>query len=73
MLTTLYGSMVAHMFAGPIADKLGTRSAEEIFTKTIVIRGVMSIQSGDTPRTVEQKLKTFLKPSMRELGTGTEE
>lgn len=73
LLTTLYGSMVANMFAAPIADKLATRSAEEIFTKTIVIRGVMSIQSGDNPRTVEQKLKTFLKPSMRDIGTETQE
>lgn len=65
LLTTLYGSMMANMFALPIAGKLGVRSEEEIFLKTIVVKGVMSIQSGDNPRTVEQKLKTFLRPSMR--------
>ena len=65
LLTTLYGSMLANIFAIPIADKLGVRSEEEIFLKTIVVKGVMSIQSGDNPRTVEQKLKTFLKPSLR--------
>ena len=65
LLTTLYGSMLANIFAIPIADKLGLRSEEEIFLKTIVVKGVMSIQSGDNPRTVEQKLKTFLKPSLR--------
>jgi chemotaxis protein MotA len=65
LLTTLYGSMMANMFAMPIASKLGVRSEEEIFLKTIVVKGVMSIQSGDNPRTVEQKLKTFLKPSLR--------
>ena len=73
LLTTLYGTMVANIFASPIAEKLGTRSTEEIFLKTIVIRGVMSIQSGDNPRTVEQKLKTFLKPSLREMVGAMEE
>ena len=65
LLTTLYGSMFANMFALPVADKLGKRSEEELMLKTIVIKGVMSIQSGDNPRIVEQKLKTFLPPSMR--------
>ncbi|MBN2212155.1 MAG: MotA/TolQ/ExbB proton channel family protein [Sedimentisphaerales bacterium] len=65
LLTTLYGSMFANMFALPVADKLSQRSDEELMLKTIIIKGVMSIQSGDNPRIVEQKLKTFLPPSMR--------
>ncbi|MBT3332549.1 MAG: hypothetical protein HN394_13655 [Rhodospirillaceae bacterium] len=65
LLTTLYGSMVANMLALPIADKLGRRNDEELTMKTIIIKGVMSIQSGDNPRIVEQKLKTFLPPSQR--------
>lgn len=65
LLTTLYGAIFANAFALPVADKLGLRSAEEILAKTIIIKGVMSIQSGDNPRVVEQKLKTFLPPSQR--------
>lgn len=65
LLTTLYGSMFANMFALPIADKLGMRNDEELLRKTIVLKGVMSIQSGDNPRIVEQKLKTFLPPGLR--------
>jgi len=65
LITTLYGSMFANMFALPIADKLGARNDEELALKNIIIKGVMSIQSGDNPRIVEQKLKTFLPPSMR--------
>lgn len=65
LLTTMYGSIFANMFALPIADKLGARNDEELMLKSIVIKGVMSIQSGDNPRIVEQKLKTFLPPSMR--------
>jgi len=65
LLTTLYGAIFANVVALPIADKLAKRSAEEILLKTIIIKGVMSIQSGDNPRVVEQKLKTFLPPSAR--------
>ncbi len=65
LLTTLYGALTANLVALPIADKLGRRSEEELLLKTIVIKGVMSIQSGDNPRIVEQKLKTFLPPGAR--------
>jgi chemotaxis protein MotA len=60
LLTTMYGALLANLFALPIAEKLGKRSAEEMFIKHIILRGVMAIQSGDNPRVVEQKLKTFL-------------
>ncbi|MBN2583257.1 MAG: MotA/TolQ/ExbB proton channel family protein [Planctomycetes bacterium] len=65
LLTTLYGAVVANLICLPLADKLGRRSSEELLLKEIVIRGVMSIQSGDNPRVVEQKLKTYLPPSLR--------
>ena len=66
LLTTLYGALVANLIAMPMADKLGLRSREELLAKMIVIKGVLSIQSGDNPRIVEQKLKTFLPMRMRD-------
>ncbi|MEE9293418.1 MAG: MotA/TolQ/ExbB proton channel family protein, partial [Phycisphaerae bacterium] len=68
LLTTLYGSLIANLFALPLADKLGLRSQEELLLKSIVIRGIMAIQSGDNPRIVEQKLKTFLPHRLRAGG-----
>jgi len=65
LLTTMYGALVANMFALPVADKLAKRSSEEMFIKQIILRGVMAIQSGDNPRVVEQKLKTFLPVAQR--------
>ena len=65
LLTTMYGAMIANAFASPLADRLSIRSSEEILYKTIIIKGVMAIQSGDNPRIVEQKLRTFLPPSQR--------
>ncbi len=65
LLTTLYGALLANLVALPLSDKLGVRSAEEMLNRAIIIRGVMSIQSGDNPRIVEQKLLTYLPPALR--------
>ncbi len=65
LLTTLYGALVANVFALPMADKLARRSREEMLLKMIIVKGVMSIQSGDNPRIVEQKLKTFMPARLR--------
>ena len=65
LLTTMYGAIIANAIALPLADRLALRSSEEVLFKTVVIKGVMAIQSGDNPRVVEQKLRTFLPPSER--------
>ncbi len=65
LLTTLYGAILANVLFLPLADKLGLKNEQEILVKTIIIKGVMAIQSGDNPRVVEQKLLTFLPPSSR--------
>jgi len=69
LITTLYGAVLANLFALPMAAKLGLRSREEVLLKMIVIKGVMAIQSGDNPRIVEQKLKTFLPNRLRASAT----
>ena len=65
LITTMYGALIANVVTGPIAEKLGANDTEEVLLKTIVIAGVMSIQSGDNPRVVESKLLTYLPPSKR--------
>ena len=65
LIGTLYGVATANFFAIPMAEKLGCLSHEESLLKEIVVRGVLSIQSGDSPRIVQQKLNTFLPPKLR--------
>lgn len=65
ILTTLYGAWMANLIFTPIGNKLKARSSEEILIKEVAIEGVMSIQSGDNPRILEQKLLAFLAPSIR--------
>ncbi len=65
MITTFYGALVANLFAMPIADKLGVRSDQEIAVKALIVHGVLSIQAGDNPRVVQQKLSAFLTNAQR--------
>ncbi len=66
MLTTLYGSLIANWIATPVADKLKVNNEQEIMLKSIMIEGLLSIQAGENPRVIEEKLKSFLAPSVRE-------
>ena len=65
LITTFYGSIIMNMFAAPIAGKLKVRSADEVLQRQIMIGGIMSIQAGDNPRIVEQKLNAYLSPRER--------
>ncbi len=65
LLTTLYGAYVANAFCLPIADKLNYYSKKEMEVREIIVRGLMSIQNGDNPRVLEQKLVTFLPAKQR--------
>ncbi|MCC6152265.1 MAG: MotA/TolQ/ExbB proton channel family protein [Candidatus Hydrogenedentes bacterium] len=66
LLTTLYGALLANCFFLPCAGKLRVRTGHEMLVRELIIEGIMSIQAGDNPRIVEQKLKAFLPPAMRE-------
>ena len=65
LITTFYGALMANAVFLPLAGKLEIRSGEEILVKEMIIDGIMAIQSGDSPRIVEEKLKSFLSPAQR--------
>ncbi len=73
LITTFYGSVICNMFASPIADKLAYRSSEEVASKILIVRGVMSIQAGDNPRIVQQKLLAFLDQRQRVVVEASDE
>ncbi|MFK5880920.1 MAG: MotA/TolQ/ExbB proton channel family protein [Sulfurospirillum sp.] len=66
LLTTMYGAMIGNIIGAPIANILLIRDSDEILVKTLIIEGIMAIQSGDNPRTLEGKLLSFLPPKERE-------
>lgn len=62
IITTLYGSLLANVFFDPVANKVDYYSAIEINGRELIIEGILSIQNGDNPKILKEKLKTFLKP-----------
>ncbi len=66
LVTTFYGSVLANMICLPMANKLKSKSIDEIYSKEAVIEGVLSIQAGDNPRIVQEKLRSFLAPKQRD-------
>ena len=69
LITTLYGAILANVLFIPMGGKLKVYTASELLLKEITIEGILSIQSGDNPRVVEQKLKAFVSPATRTLVT----
>ncbi len=65
IITTFYGSVVSNYIANPVANKLKTFSGDEMLMKEVLIEGMLSIQAGENPRIIEEKLKAFLSPSLR--------
>ena len=66
LLTTLYGSIIANWLCDPTASKLKVNNDLEMMVKEITVEGLLSIQAGENPRVIEEKLKSFLAPSVRE-------
>lgn len=65
LTTTLYGCILANYLFNPIAFKLKDISKEEILFRTVMVEGMLSIQAGENPRIIEEKLKSFLAPALR--------
>jgi chemotaxis protein MotA len=60
LIGTLYGAVMANLLCIPLGEKLSYLSHEELLLKEIILKGILSIQAGDNPRIVRQKLDTFL-------------
>lgn len=65
LLTTLYGSLIANWICIPISFKLKNNSSIEVKMKEVMVEGLLSIQAGENPRVIEEKLKSFLSPEVR--------
>lgn len=65
LLTTMYGSIIANWLCLPATFKMKKNNASETMVKEIMIEGLLSIQAGENPRVIEEKLKSFLSPADR--------
>ncbi|ONI40400.1 hypothetical protein AN396_06215 [Candidatus Epulonipiscium fishelsonii] len=72
LITTFYGTIIANFFALPIANNLRKKTAEEVLLKEMLMEGILSIQSGENPIIIKEKLRTYLVPSYRDFLERTE-
>lgn len=61
-LATFYGIFTANIFYLPMASKLKVRSADEVLMRELILEGVLSLQAGESPRIVREKLQVFVAP-----------
>jgi chemotaxis protein MotA len=60
LLTTLYGAVLANVFALPIADKLANRAEEEGTNRSLIIEALVMIRDGKNPATIKDELASYL-------------
>ena len=65
-VATFFGIALANLLWIPLASKIKERAGQQLLMREIMIEGILSIQAGDNPRLLEEKLHAFLDPAERE-------
>ncbi len=64
-IATLLGVASANVIFLPAGARLKQLSQEELHARALIVEGILSIQAGDNPRVVQEKLITFVPPKQR--------
>jgi chemotaxis protein MotA len=64
-IATLLGVGSANVVYLPVANRLKALSTQEVELRTLTLEGILSVQAGDNPRIVAEKLGSFVPPSER--------
>jgi chemotaxis protein MotA len=65
-VATFFGIALANLLWLPLGAKVKERNGQLLLLREIMIEGILSIQAGDNPRLLEEKLHAFLDPNERE-------
>lgn len=65
-VATFFGIALANLLWLPLGTKIKERAGQQLLMREIMIEGILSIQAGDNPRLLEEKLHAFLDPEERE-------
>ena len=65
-VATFFGISLANLLWLPLGAKVKERNGQLLLRREIMIEGILSIQAGDNPRLLEEKLHAFLDPNERE-------
>lgn len=63
LVTTFYGTMLANLVFNPLSKRLKAIGANEYLHKELIIEGILSIQNGENPRIIKEKLNAYLSNS----------
>jgi len=69
-LATLWGLLISNLIYLPISGKLKAKSEDEARNLYMQLEGILSIQAGENPRIVRDKLNAFIAPA--EIKSGEE-
>jgi len=61
LLSTFYGVFACYAVFTPIAKKLERKHKHENLYKMMIVKGIVWLQTGDSPRSIEAKLRAFLR------------
>lgn len=63
LVTTFYGVLLANLVFTPLSNKLKAISSQEVLRKELLLEGLLSIQDGENPRIIQDKLEAFIARS----------
>lgn len=64
-VATVYGIFMGYLIFHPFASRLKRKSAEEMKNMNIMLEGILAIQAGNNPKSIERKLVGMLPPKDR--------
>ena len=73
LVTTFYGVVLANMFFTPLANKVKTAASLRQTRFAMLMEGILSIQNGENPRIIKEKLDAFIPKKKEKRKTISEE
>ena len=65
-VATLYGIFFGYVLFSPFSSRLSLKSEQEVQMMSIIVEGVLAIQAGQSPKSIEKKLYSLIDPKKRE-------
>lgn len=64
-VATLYGIFTGYIVCHPFASRLKRKSHNEVENMVLILEGILAVQAGENPKTIEAKLQGMLEPKDR--------
>lgn len=66
-IATVYGIFTGYVICHPFSNRLKRKSLKEVENMNIILEGVLAIQAGNNPKSIERKLVGMLEPKQRKI------